>query len=226
MKGLEKMVIETIKRRLKEFVTLTWIPLISNQTKLFISFCLLVLAFLIRMARPEWPSALFCSAAMGLCFVGDTCLNSMPIEKRPHALLYTGAGAFMVGHVCYAIAYIKNIIANSYAYFNPGTYIAIGFMICFLIVAAVCIKGKKLSPVMIGVFGFYIFVIGFNFISICSYSYSAKSLAWIGALWFLASDFIIGIETIFKLKKDILRKLVWLLYPAGQFIILVCQNNC
>lgn len=225
MKGLEKMVIETMKNRLKEFVSLTWIPLISNPTKLFISFCLLALAGLIRFARPEWPSASFCFGAMGLCFLGDVCLNCMPIEKRPHALLYTGAVAFMLGHIFYALGYLRNISVNSYEYFNPGTYMAIGFMICFLIVAVVCIKGKKLSPVMIGVFGFYILVIGFNFVTICSYSYSAKSPAWIGALWFLGSDFIIGLETVFKLKKDYLRKLVWLLYPAGQFVIL-CWQCC
>lgn len=224
MKGLEKMATEKIKKRLKEFVTLTWIPLISNPTKLFISFCLLIFALLARLARPEWPSSSFCFAAMSLCFLGDICLNCMPIEKRPHALLYTGAVAFMLGHVFYSIAYWRNISANSFSYFNIGTYISIGFMITFLIVATVCIKGKKLKPTMIGVFGFYIFVIGFNFITICAYSYSAKSWAWLGALWFLSSDFIIGIETIFKLKKDYLRKWVWLLYPAGQFLILCCQG--
>ena len=218
------MVFETIKTRLKEFVSLTWIPLINNQTKLFISFCLLAFAGLIRFVHPELPSASFCFAAMSLCFLGDVCLNCMPIKKRPLALLYTGAVVFMLGHVFYALAYLRNITVNSYAYFNPGTYIAIGFMIAFLIVAAVCIKGKKLSPIMIGVFGFYILVIGFNFVTICSYSYNAKSWAWIGALWFLASDFIIGLETIFKLKKDYLRKWVWLLYPAGQLVILYCQN--
>lgn len=217
------MVIETIKRRLKDFITLTWLPLISNNTKLYISLFLLAFAGLIRFSLLEWPSAPFCFGAMGLCFLGDVCLNCMPLDKRPHALLYTGAVFFMLGHIFYALAYQKNITINSYAYFNPGTYIAIGFMLVLLIVVTVCVKGKKLSLIMLGIFGLYMLVIGINFVTICSYSYSAKSLAWIGALSFLASDFIIGIETVFKLKKDYLRKWVWVLYPIGQFLILRYQ---
>ena len=212
------------KMRFKEFITLTWIPLIRNPTKLLISFCLLAFSFIIRITHPEWPSASFCFGAMGLCFIGDTCLNCMPIEKRPHALLYCGAVAFMLGHVFYSLGYWRNIVVNSYEYFNPGTVLASIFILALIIVSLFCVKGKNLSPVMIGVFGFYVLVIGFNFITICTYSYSAKSFAWVGALSFLASDLIIGIETIFKLKKDYLRKWVWVLYPVGQLLILSCQN--
>jgi hypothetical protein len=49
------------------------------------------------------------------------------------------------------------------------------------------------------------------------------SLAFIGATSFLISDYIIGIETIFKIKSDTLRKLVWIFYPIGQIIILICR---
>jgi len=48
-------------------------------------------------------------------------------------------------------------------------------------------------------------------------------LSFVGALSFLISDLIIGIETVFKIKSDILRKLVWIFYPVGQILILACR---
>ncbi len=206
--------------RIKDFLTLTWLPKISNEQKLLISGLLVLMAGVLYYVAPEWTGTDFCFIAMIFCFIGDVCLNCMPIEKRPHSLLYIGAGAFMIGHIFYAIAYFEMIQSNSYSFFNTGSYIAIGFMILFLIGSSICAIKQGTKPIMLLVFGVYILVIGFNFVTICSYSYMAERVSWIGALAFLGSDFIIGCETVFKLKKDFLRKLVWILYPLGQFLII------
>ena len=76
---------------------------------------------------------------------------------------------------------------------------------------------------MIIVFSIYVVIISINFITISSYSWIYDSVASIGALSFLISDLIIGIETVFKIKSSILRKLVWIFYPIGQFMILACH---
>mgnify|MGYP003289787425 CR=1 FL=1 len=214
------MTTEKMKSRLKDFITLSWWPLISNRTKCIISALLLIFAFLVRYAHPDWPGVNFCFLAMCFSFIGDVCLNCMPIHKRPHSLLYAGAASFMVGHIFYVLAYLEMIKANSYEFFNLGTYLAISFMIIFFIMSAVLAIKQGTKPIMLIVFGVYILVIGFNFVTICSYSYSASLFVWVGALSFLGSDFIIGLENVFKLKKPLLRKLVWILYPVGQFMLL------
>ena len=212
--------------RLKKFIHLDWIPLISNKTKIAISISLLIIALIFSfVVYPKSLASKLCLLAMFFCSLGDISLNCMPLEKRPHSLMYAGAGFFMIAHFVYAYAYYHLIINNSYEYFNTSAISACAFMVICIFTALICITTSKnhLGIPMILVFGIYLLVIGINFITICSYSYSAKSFSGIGALFFLISDFIIGIETVFKIKKPILRKMVWLFYPLGQILILTCR---
>lgn len=201
-----------------------YIPLISNRTKIKISIFLVIYAYLSYIVHPESLDSTFCCIAMIFSFIGDLSLNSMPLQKRPNWLMYIGAIAFMAAHLIYAKAYYV-LISNSYEFFNLGMIISSVFMVLFLLISIICvIKSKQsLELLMIIVFGIYIFIIGINFITICSYSWSAKSLSFIGALSFLISDFIIGVETVFKIKSTTLRKLVWIFYPIGQFLIITCR---
>lgn len=206
------------------FKLMDYIPLISNRTKIEISMFLVVFAYLSYVVHPESLDTTFCFIAMFFSFIGDISLNGMPLEKRPNWLMYTGAASFMVAHLLYAKAYYV-LIKDSYEFFNAGMIISSVFMVLFLLVSIICvIKSKQsLKALMLVIFGIYIFIIGINFITICSYSWSAKALSFIGALSFLISDFIIGIETVFKIKSSTLRKLVWVFYPIGQFLIITCR---
>lgn len=207
------------------FSFMNYIPLISNRTKIEISMTLLLFAFVSCIVHPESLDTTICLVAMFFSFIGDLSLNGMPLSKRPNWLMYAGAGSFMLAHLVYAKAYYLLISSNSYEFFNPGMIISSVFMVLFLLVSIICvIKSKQsLGLLMIVVFGIYILIIGINFITICSYSWSAKALSYIGALSFLISDFIIGVETVFKIKSDTLRKLVWIFYPIGQFMIITCR---
>lgn len=217
-----------MKAQLKKFIHLDWIPLISNKTKIAISMSLLIIALIFSfVVHPESLASKLCLLAMFFSFLGDISLNCMPLEKRPHSLMYSGAAFFMVAHFMYAYAYYHLISINSYEYFNTGAISACAFMALCIFTALICIvksnSKDSLGIPMILVFGAYLLVIGLNFITICSYGYSAKTFSGIGALSFLISDFIIGIETVFKVKKPILRKLVWIFYPIGQILILTCH---
>lgn len=216
MKGTGKM-----KKRFNKLMG--YIPLISNKVKLEISTCLLILALTLCIVHPGIDSKI-CFIAMLFSSIGDIALNSMPLEKRPNWLMYTGAGFFMAAHLVYANAYYL-LIKDSYEFFNLGAIIGIVFIGILFIGAIICVSISKehLCTLMILIFGIYILIIGFNFVTICSYSWSAKALSFLGALSFLISDFIIGTETVFAIKSDILRKLVWIFYPIGQFMILVCR---
>lgn len=201
------------------------IPLISNKTKLLISITLLCFAFILYCIQPNELDRQLCLLAMLFSFLGDLSLNCMPINKRPHWLLYLGAAFFMIAHLLYATAYYWLIRESNNLFFNLGAVIACTFIILlFAVSIAFTIYSKNRPSIMtIIVFCLYTFIIGINFVTIYSYSWIFASAAFIGALSFLISDFIIGIETVFKVKSEILRKLVWIFYPIGQILILVCH---
>lgn len=201
------------------------IPLISNKTKLLISASLVAFAFIMFCIYPSRLDTQICLLAMCFSFLGDFSLNCMPLNKRPHWLLYIGAAFFMVAHLQYAVAYYLLIFEGNKVFFNLGASIATTFMILlFAVSVAYTIFSKsKTKPMTIVVFCLYTLIIGINFVTIYSYSWSFSSAAFIGALSFLISDFIIGIETVFKVKSDVLRKLVWIFYPIGQILIIACH---
>ena len=208
-----------MKRNLEKIMD--YIPLISNRTKLIISASLLGFAFMLCFIRPG-PDSTLCLIAMFFSFIGDISLNGMPLEKRPKKLMYIGAGFFMVAHLVYASAF--NTLMKTSVFFNPGAIVGIIFIALMCITLIACTrKAEPLGNTMIIVFGIYCLIIGINFVTIASYSYAFKSIAVFGALSFLISDFIIGVETLFKIKSPILRKLVWIFYPLGQFMILSCR---
>lgn len=199
------------------------LPLISNRTKILISLSLLLFAMALSLYAPNQLDRSVCLIAMCFSFMGDVALNCTPHEKRPHWLLYTGAFFFMLAHLCYAVAYRLLMSENNAVFITPGAYIAYAIMALIFIASIWCfsISQSKISTIF--VFALYLIVISINFITICSYSWSSKALSFIGAISFLISDYIIGIETLFKIKNDILRKLVWIFYPIGQVMIIFCR---
>lgn len=199
------------------------VPVIKNKTKILISFSLLVLALTLSILHPQAIDYKLCFYAMIFSFLGDISLNALPIEKRSHTLLYTGAFFFMISHLIYAQAYIS--LNLPFAFFNFGFYFAFGLMLILISISLISIKKsrKTVSSSTLLVFSIYALMISINFISIYSYSWNFKALSFIGATSFLISDYIIGIETILKIKNDVLRKLVWIFYPIGQIMILVCR---
>ena len=212
-----------MKNRFKKVMSL--IPLISNKTKLFISASLVGFAFILYCFSPNSFDRKVCLLAMCFSFLGDLSLNCMPINKRPHWLLYLGAAFFMIAHLEYAAAYYWLICGNSKQFFNLGSIIAFTFiLLLFAVSVAFTIYSKsKPNKITILVFCLYTVIIGINFVTIYSYSWSFGSAAFIGALSFLISDFIIGVETVFKVKSEVLRKLVWIFYPIGQILIIACH---
>lgn len=209
-----------MKKRLLDFI-----PMISNRTKVLISMGLLILAMVMCVVRSESMSSKICVGAMLCSFIGDIVLNCTPLEKRAHSLLYIGATFFMFAHIIYAIAYYSLIQQLHFSYFNEGAFGAIVIMVVLFEMAIICIRMThvKLKPIMICVFLIYMVVVSVNFVTIYSYSCSTGAISLIGASLFLISDYIIGIENVFGIKSEVLRKLVWMTYPVGQAIIIVCR---
>lgn len=201
------------------------IPLISNKTKIIISISLVIFAFVLFSICPTALDRQICLLAMAFSFFGDLALNCMPINKRPHWLLYIGAAFFMVAHLQYAAAYYWLIRESNEQFFNLGASFACTFIVLLFIASVAFTIYSKSKPKLmtIVVFCLYTIIIGINFVTIYSYSWSFYSASFIGALSFLISDFIIGVETVFKVKSETLRKLVWIFYPIGQILIIACR---
>ena len=201
------------------------IPVISNKTKIQISISLLIFALIVCIFRVGSIDSQICLFAMFFSSIGDIALNCKPLEKRSHSLFYIGAFFFMIAHLIYASAYYLLIKEASLLLANPGMYIAMSIMILIFIISVLCIrkskKSMKLSMTL--VFLMYMIMISINFITIYSYSWNFKAISFIGATSFLISDYIIGIETVFKIKSNLLRKMVWIFYPIGQIIIIFCR---
>ena len=212
-----------MKTRFNQLIS--FVPLISNKVKLTISSLLLLFALAICLINDFSIDACVILLAMFFSFLGDFALNCVPLEKRPHWQLYLGAFFFMIAHLTYATAYYWLISVNEELFFNLGAIIACIFMVLlFATSVTITILSKhKPNPMTIIVFCIYTWIIGINFVTIYSYSWSFGSISFIGALSFLLSDFIIGIETVFKVKSVTLRKLVWIFYPIGQVLIIACH---
>ena len=207
-----------------------YIPLISNSTKLAISSTILFFAFILfvfkmdSQAKQGLVASGICVVAMLFSFLGDLFLNYFPIHRRPTWMFYCGALTFMLAHLAYATAYYRLIVEGNKTFLNPGVILAsisifllLGMTILFAIQNKVSIK-----PLTTIVFSLYTVVIGINFVTIASHSWNFASISFIGAISFLISDYIIGIETLFKVRSRILRKLVWIFYPIGQILIIAC----
>lgn len=206
------------------------IPLISNSTKLAISSTLLLFAFFLFVfqiessAEKNVVASGICVIAMFFSFLGDLFLNYLPIHRRPNWMFYSGAISFMVAHLVYATAYYQLIVEGGKEFINPGAILAIISIIMLVsMTVLVAIQNKvTVNLLTIIVFSLYTIVIGINFVTIASHSWNFISISFIGAVSFLISDFIIGIETVFKVRSRILRKLVWIFYPFGQILIIAC----
>ncbi len=209
---------------MKRLLCLEWLPLISNRTKIIISISLVLFSGIMVFVYGMALGSLYCFAAMCLSFIGDMFLNCKPQNLRPRKFLYCGAIFFMLAHIFYSIAYLN---MNQGPRWNVGTDISVKLMLFVFLISFVITatreENDKVHPITTIIFFTYLLVISVNFISICTYSQNYGALSYLGATFFLVSDYIIGLETVLKIKSNLLRKLVWIFYPIGQAMIIGCR---
>ena len=187
--------------------------------KITLSFLMLIFALSMQVIFPTIDRIL-CVFAMLFSFLGDVTLNYKKTDRK-HASrdLVLGGILFVVAHMFYCNAYYLKIKANNYKLLNLGFLMAVVMicvMTCFFMSKLEHVKHPKLF-----LFGItYLLLTGVNYVTIFSYSYSARSIAAIGGVLFLASDIIIGFERFLDYRSPIARELVWWLYPAGQIILI------
>ena len=196
------------------------LPFIGGRIpgKITLSFLMLLLAMILALFVPTLDR-IFCIFAMFFSFLGDVTLNSS--KKSSGRLLLIGGLFFIVAHLFYSLAYSNKIVEMQFTFFNPGVIYSIGV----LVLSTIIVLSQKPRLTALLIFGvIYLWLTGIDYTIICSYAYSINSIASlsaIGAIMFLASDVIIGLERFTGLESKIARKLVWWLYPIGQILIII-----
>ena len=196
------------------------LPFIGGRIpgKITLSLLMLLLAMILALFVPTLDR-IFCIFAMFFSFFGDITLNSS--KKSSGKLLLVGGLFFIVAHLFYALAYANKISEMQFAFFNHGVI----FSVVVLVLATFIVLSQKPRLTALLAFGvIYLWLTGIDYTIICSYAYSSNSVASLsaaGAIMFLASDVIIGLERFTGLKSKTARELVWWLYPIGQTLIII-----
>ena len=204
------------------------LPLIGKKIpgKITLSFLMFLFAIIMSIIFNTTDRVL-ASIAMLFSFIGDITLNhNRNHDKQSKQDFLLGGVAFIVAHIFYCMAYYKKIKFLGYTFSNPGAFHAITLLL--LITAFMLLRRismKKANDTKIFAFGMvYLWITGLNYMTIFSYSYSARPigyLAALGGILFLASDVIIGMEKFFKLRSKAAREAVWWLYPVGQILLII-----
>jgi len=195
---------------------------------IFVLSCLLSLFGILLALAFRTQDRLLAMLAMIISTLGDTVLmnfRSLP-QKLPFPYFYLGAGLFILAHLVYLIAFDSVLARKGLSLVNAGFWmgIALAAAAAFFLAVLFLRTNRAVPALMIAVCALYLVIITANCAVICSYAFSVKSwqsLAALGAVSFFLSDYIIGLEKLMLLSTPALQKWVWILYPIGQFFILL-----
>lgn len=167
-----------------------------------------------------------CMIGMITCTIGD--LFMVNLFGLGDVSTYPGAGLFMLGHIIYALGFIKASKRKGYSFFNNGFKIGVGLTVLSAIVLGYLAFTIPEVPqtVMYFLILIYVAVIGFNLATQFSYGVSEKgSRYWliVAMALFLISDF-----TIFLNMLDITpahNDFVWATYIPAQILIVLFNQD-
>ena len=181
----------------------------------------LIAVILALLRRKKY--AYFCAAAMVVSSCGDmfmTRFGNIP-EIFPNYFVI-GASLFMAAHVLYIISYRMLAKSKGYRFFNGGVIAAIVIALaCLVYFTVICAQRNDFSMYFLCML--YLLVITFNCAAIFSYAWSSAKkqpylvLCAVGALSFLISDLIIGLDALAGIYDY--GYLIWWYYPIGQILL-------
>ena len=171
-----------------------------------------------------------CMAAMLVSAIGDMFLaNVIKWKKCSLSNFVLGASAFGVAHIIYAGAYLLKFKNNAARVcMNTGTIAAISLCMAFLLLfLGICRyrRDYRYQKLIMA----YVCLIALNCAAVFTYAWEtgqrADGALWavgaaVGAISFLVSDVCLGLNRVAGMKG--MYKLVWILYPIGQFLLITC----
>ncbi|MBQ8576547.1 MAG: hypothetical protein IJ449_01050 [Clostridia bacterium] len=192
----------------------------------FVLTMLMSLLSLVLAVCKKKKAAWICFAAMATSSVGDLFMTRFGNLEEIFGgnCFVLGAAFFMVAHILYLTSYRMYAKAKSYKFFNGGVVAALVIALaCLVYFTVVCAQRNDFSMYFLCML--YLIVITCNCATIFSYAWASvtegkkpyMALAGIGALSFLLSDMIIGLDALAGISD--FGWLIWWLYPVGQILI-------
>ncbi|MBQ0104903.1 MAG: hypothetical protein KBT47_02570 [Armatimonadetes bacterium] len=190
------------------------------NTNMLISWSLAVFAFVLALCLGK-VSPWLKFIAMALGSAGDMCLAHYGIFAGMPFVI--GAGFFALGHIFYIWAFFREIRKK---FFNPGFFMGLVAGFVFLLAMTVFFFFGERNVVMFCLSLCYGLIILFLCSVVFAYAYENKKsfIPWLnvlGILFFIFSDFLIGINISGGIDFPMRGKLIWIFYPVGQFFLII-----
>ena len=180
-------------------------------------FALILFFVLRRVENGLKVLAMFCG------FLGDMTLAHFWIFDNLN--FEWGVAFFLICHIFYFFAY-KRCVKNL---FNKGFWIGVIISLLFIGTLIFMFFLNERSLFMLVLSLIYGGVIGFLCATVTSYAYERKSLVSIlntmGIIFFIISDFFIGINIVAGVDFPTRSQLIWIFYPIGQFLLILDWNK-
>lgn len=197
--------------------------LLSNNFKATVTMLLSVIAIARYVVFSSYSREI-CLYAVLLSTLADLILmNYSGIPKMILKKANFGVGAFIFGvvQILYHICFLDIMGMNALITLNQAGYVAL-FIGVLLIPSLLFIMSEKSHIYIIGVMIYSVCIL-LNMMTIfnCAYMFGNKYIfAAIGIVFFMISDIFILIRDNMK-DNTFIRKLIWIFYPIGQFMIII-----
>lgn len=167
-----------------------------------------------------------CMIGMIACTLGDIFM--VDLFRIGDVSTYPGAGLFMLGHVIYALGFIKATKRKGYKYFNKGFKFGLGLTLFSAVLLGILAFTIPEVPqtIMYFLILVYVAVIGFNLVSQFSYASNEKG----GRYWLIAAMFLFLLSdfVIFLSMLDVTVEhnfIVWATYIPAQLLIILFNTD-
>ena len=191
---------------------------LPRAIRMLLSFSLVVAAFVIWLSGAKQATYVqWVAFGMLASFIGDLIMAKLiPLPDR----LIGGMIAFGIAHILYITAYVLTIQANHADLLSFGFMLGIGFYAIVSIIGWLMLirNLQKDTATNIGalVYGMLIGTMAAFALGLASAVGSGFWLTAIGGLFFITSDFLIGVTDIRGIKIKNANDWIWLTYVAGQ----------
>jgi hypothetical protein len=189
-----------------------------------LSFSIVVGALLVWIGAPEGAAtayARFAFFGMVASFVGDLVMaHIIPVPNR----LIGGMVAFGIAHALYIAAYTSATSAGGGSIVNAGLILGLAVYgsATFFGWQKYIRNPRKPDAVNLGalIYGSWIAIMAAFAVAMASALGGGWWLAALGGLFFVASDFLIGLTDIGEMRIENANDWIWLTYLAGQMGII------